>query len=93
MIYSDQINSIQSLGKKELYERPIQPEFIVKKIALTMLSFSLLLSMGISVNLEEASAQNRSIPNDMQAIKRDIGESLSRLTSTNSSNLLSKTIY
>ena len=70
MIYSDQINSIQSLGKKELYERPIQPEFIVKKIALTMLSFSLLLSMGISVNLEEASAQNRSIPNDMQAIKR-----------------------
>jgi len=54
MIYSDQINSIQSLGKKELYESPIQPEFIVKKIALTMLSFSLLLSMGISVNLEEA---------------------------------------
>src|SRR6478672_1838774 len=57
-----------------------------------MLSFSLLLSMGISVNLEEASAQNRSIPNDMQAIRKDIGESLSRLTSTNSSNLLSKTM-
>lgn len=92
MIYSDQINSIQSLGKKELYERPIQPEFIVKKIALTMLGFSLLLSMGISVNLEEASAQNRSFPNDIQAIKKDIGESLSRLTSTNSSNLLSKTM-
>jgi len=28
----------------------------------------------------------------MQAIKKDIGESLSRLTSTNSSNLLSKTM-
>jgi len=92
MIYSNQINSIQSKSKKELYERPIQPEFIVKKIVLTMLSFSLLLSMGISVNLEEASAQNRSIPNDMQIIRKDIGESLSRLTRTNSSNLLSKTM-
>jgi len=28
----------------------------------------------------------------MQAVKKDIGESLSRLTSTNSSNLLSKTM-
>jgi hypothetical protein len=32
----------------------------MKKIALTMLSFCLLLSLGISVNLEEASAQNTS---------------------------------
>lgn len=57
-----------------------------------MLSFSLFLSIGISVNLEEASAQNTSIPYDMQAIKNGIGESLSKLTGTNSSNLLSKTL-
>ena len=64
----------------------------MKKIAWTILSFSLLLSLGISVNLEEASAQNTSIPYDMQAIKNGIGESLSKLTGTNSSNLLSKTL-
>jgi hypothetical protein len=64
----------------------------MKKIALTMLSFSLFLSMGISVNLEEASAQNTSVPYDMQAIKNGIGDSLSKLTGTNSSNLLSKTL-
>jgi hypothetical protein len=64
----------------------------MKKIALTMLSFSLFLSIGISVNLEEASAQNTSIPYDMQAIKNGIGDSLSKLTGTNSSNLLSKTL-
>jgi hypothetical protein len=64
----------------------------MKKIALTMLSFSLFLSMGISVNFEEASAQNTSIPYDMQAIKNGIGDSLSKLTGTNSSNLLSKTL-
>lgn len=57
-----------------------------------MLSFSLFLSMGISVNLEEASAQNTSVPYDMQAIKNGIGDSLSKLTGTNSSNLLSKTL-
>jgi hypothetical protein len=44
----------------------------MKKIALTMLSFSLFLSLGISVNLEEASAQNTSIPYDMQALKNGI---------------------
>ena len=64
----------------------------MKKIALTMLSFSLFLSIGISVNLEEASAQNTSVPYDMQAIKNGIGDSLSKLTGTNSSNLLSKTL-
>ena len=92
MAYSDQIESIQALGKKELYESPFPPQIIMKKIALTMLSFSLFLSIGISVNLEEASAQNTSIPYDMQAIKNGIGESLSKLTGTNSSNLLSKTL-
>lgn len=92
MAYSDQIKSIQALGKKELYESPIHSQIIMKKIALTMLSFSLFLSIGISVNLEEASAQNTSIPYDMQAIKNGIGDSLSKLTGTNSSNLLSKTM-
>ena len=57
-----------------------------------MLSFSLLLSIGISVNLEGVSAQNASIPYDMQTIKDGIGESLSKLTGTNSSYLLSKTM-
>lgn len=63
----------------------------MKKIALTMLSFSLFLSI-FSVNVEEASAQNTSMPYDMQEIKNGIGESLSKLTGTNSSNLLSKTL-
>ncbi|MGA7005452.1 MAG: hypothetical protein WBY28_00115, partial [Nitrososphaeraceae archaeon] len=71
---------------------PDHHQIIMKKIALTMLSFSLFLSIGISVNLEEASAQNTSIPYDMQAIKNGIGDSLSKLTGTNSSNLLSKTL-
>ncbi len=92
MACSDQIKSIQALGKKELYESPVHPQIIMKKITLTMLSFSLFLSIGISVNLEEASAQNTSIPYDMQAIKNGIGDSLSKLTGTNSSNLLSKTM-
>ena len=77
---------------KELYKSPDHHQIIMKKIALTMLSFSLFLSIGISVNLEEASAQNTSIPYDMQAIKNGIGDSLSKLTGNNSSNLLSKTL-
>jgi hypothetical protein len=91
MGYSDQNKSIQALARKNYTKAPITIR-IMKKIALTMLSFSLFLSIGISVNLEEASAQNTSIPYDMQAIKNGIGDSLSKLTGTNSSNLLSKTL-
>ena len=90
--YSDQIKSIQVFRQERIIRKPHFPQIIMKKIALTMLSFSLFLSIGISVNLEEASAQNTSIPYDMQAIKNGIGESLSKLTGTNSSNLLSKTL-
>jgi hypothetical protein len=91
MAYSDQNKNIQALARKNYTKAPITIR-IMKKIALTMLSFSLFLSIGISVNLEEASAQNTSIPYDMQAIKNGIGDSLSKLTGTNSSNLLSKTL-
>jgi hypothetical protein len=91
MAYSDQNKNIQALARKNYTKAPITIR-IMKKIALTVLSFSLFLSIGISVNLEEASAQNTSIPYDMQAIKNGIGDSLSKLTGTNSSNLLSKTM-
>jgi hypothetical protein len=91
MAYSDQNKNIQALARKNYTKAPITIR-IMKKIALTVLSFSLFLSIGISVNLEEASAQNTSIPYDMQAIKNGIGDSLSKLTGTNSSNLLSKTL-
>ncbi len=57
-----------------------------------MLCFCLLLSVGISGNLKEAKAENTSTPYDMQAIKNGIGDSLSKLTGTNSSNLLQKTM-
>ena len=56
------------------------------------MSLCLLLSLGISVNLEKANAQNTSVPYDIQVIKNGIGDSLSKLTATILSNLLSKTI-
>ena len=81
---------MQAIGKKELYKSPYHHQIIMKKIAWTILSFSLLLYIGISVNLEEGNAQNTSVPYDMQAIKNGIGDSLSKLTGTNSSNLTFK---
>ena len=92
MAYSDQVKSVQLYGQKRIIQKSRSHQIIMKKIALTILSFSLFLSLGISVNLEKASAQNTSVPYDMQAIKNGIGDSLSKLTGTNSSNLLSKTM-
>ena len=90
--YSDQVKSVQAIGQKRIIQKSLSHQIIMKKIAWTILSFSLLLSLGISVNLEKASAQNTSVPYDMQAIKNGIGDSLSKLTGTNFSNLLSKTM-
>lgn len=90
--YSGQVKRVQALGQERIIQKPLSHQIIMKKIAWTILSFSLILSLGISVNLEDASAQNTSIPYDMQAIKNGIGDSMSKLTGTNSSNLLSKTM-
>ena len=83
---------MQAIGQKRIIQKSLSHQIIMKKIAWTILSLSLLLSLGISVNLEKANAQNTSVPYDMQAIKNGIGDSLSKLTGTNSSNLLSKTM-
>ena len=84
--YSDQVKSVKAIGQKRIIQKLLSHQIIMKKIAWTILSFSLLLYLGISDNLEEGNAQNTSVPYDMQAIKNGIGDSLSKLTGTNSSN-------